>query len=214
MTPNPYYQDEVVTIYHGDCREVLPIDAGVLVTDPPYGEMHRSNMGGRFKGVGMTGDGDCSLRDWVLSLWGDRPAAVFGKWSVPKWGRPRGVLVWDKGPACGMGDLSFPWKPSWEDVAIYGAGWTGVRGEGVLKGYTVVTWSGRGDQRQHPTEKPIGLMRHIVGKAPPGTILDPFMGSGPTLRAAKDLGRQAIGIEIEERYCEIAARRMSQMVLL
>lgn len=69
-------------------------------------------------------------------------------------------------------------------------------------------------RREHPTQKPLGLMRWCLTTAGgSGTVLDPFMGSGTTLRAALDLGRRAIGIEIEERYCEIAARRLDQMVL-
>jgi site-specific DNA-methyltransferase (adenine-specific) len=70
-----------------------------------------------------------------------------------------------------------------------------------------------GTERVHVTQKPETLLREILLVAPPGAVLDPFMGSGTTLRAAKDLGRKAIGIELEERYCEIAARRMGQEVL-
>ena len=77
----------------------------------------------------------------------------------------------------------------------------------------VVNANNPGKPRLHPTEKPISLMTQIIDTMPPGVILDPFMGSGTTLRAAKDLGRRAIGIEIDERYCEIAVRRLAQGVL-
>jgi site-specific DNA-methyltransferase (adenine-specific) len=70
------------------------------------------------------------------------------------------------------------------------------------------------DSGDHPSPKPLALYRWLIERVAGHTILDPFMGSGTSLRAAKDLGRKAIGIEIEERYCEIAARRMAQLVLL
>jgi hypothetical protein len=120
--------------------------------------------------------------------------------------------VWDKGPASGMGDLSIPWKLSWELIFVCGDGFHGARDEGILRGHSVVTWASLG--RKHPNEKPVTLLRALIAKCPEGVILDPFMGGGSTLVAAKDLGRRAIGIEIEERYCEIAARRCSQEVLL
>jgi site-specific DNA-methyltransferase (adenine-specific) len=110
-----------------------------------------------------------------------------------------------------MGDLSFPWKMSWEEIYVLGNGFTGKRDEGVLHGHLVVSWESRG--RTHPHEKPVSLMTYLIGKTDADWVLDPFMGSGTTLRAAKDLGRKAIGIEIEERYCEIAAERLSQEVL-
>jgi len=209
----PYYESGGITIYHGDCREVLPdVSADVLVTDPPYGIAHASNrQDSAWRNEVIANDESTSFRDWVLTRWGDRPAIVFGTWKVIRPLLTRAVLVWDKGPASGMGDLSFPWKNSHEEIYVLGRGFEGHRGESVLKGYTVVTWASMG--RCHPNEKPIGLLVDLITKCPPGTILDPFMGSGTTLRAAKDLGRKAIGIEIEERYCEIAAKRLSQEVL-
>jgi len=87
----------------------------------------------------------------------------------------------------------------------------GRRDEGVLRGHTVVTWETKG--RRHINEKPLSLMLALIEKSPPEPILDPFAGSGTTLRAAKDLGRRCIGIEIEERYCAIAAARLRQGVL-
>ena len=199
-----------VELHCGDCLRLLPgLKADAVVTDPPYGERYASNRDGKFKGTEIHGDESPAIRDVVLVWWGERPAAVFGKWSVPKFGNPRGVLVWDKGPASGMGDLSLPWKPSWEDVAIYGSGWAGRRDEGVLKGHTVVTWSGGSGQRVHPNEKPVSLLMEILEKGRGfDTILDPFMGSGTTGVAAVRTGRRFIGIELEPKYFDIAVRRI------
>lgn len=217
--PDPYYQDESVTLYHGDCREILPAAIGlepavVFITDPPYGIAYASNQTGKFKGQAVANDDDTTLRDWVLSL-GTYPAAVFGSWKRPRPTGTRTVLVWDKGEGVGMGDLSLPWRPNWEEVYVIGDGWTGHRGSAVIRDTSVVSWTGdgRGARRLHPNEKPLPLLRGIIAKAPPGVVFDPFAGSGTTLRAAKDLGRRAVGIELEERYCEVAARRCAQDVL-
>ncbi len=205
----PYYADDWVTIYHGDCREIMP-DADVLVTDPPYGYSHSSGWDGPFQNDPIAGDDDTTLRDAILGKWRG-PAIVFGSWKSTPPGNVATVLVWDKGLAAGMGDLAMPWKPNWEHIYIIGSGFSGRRDSGVISGYNVVTWASKG--REHPNEKPVGLLRDLLQKCPPGLVLDPFMGSGTTLRAAKDLGRKAIGIEIEERYCEIAAKRCAQEVL-
>lgn len=211
----PYYSDSLVTIYHGDCRDVLPsLSFDVLVTDPPYGIRHASNYAcasttATWMNTEIRGDADSSLRDEALRWSGEW--ACFGTIKVAAPPGVRGVLVWDKGPASGMGDLSFPWKLSWELVFIAGNGWTGRRDEGVLKGFEVVTRASMG--RLHPNEKPVSLLHHLIGKHTGRTVCDPFMGTGSAPIAAKDLGRRAIGIEIEERYCEIAAERCRQEVL-
>lgn len=219
----PYYEDGSVTIYHGDCFEFLTDDppgeigfSDLLITDPPYGIEYASGQTGKFRGVGIKGDADCSARDTALAWWGNGAAAVFGTWKRPRPIHTRHVLIWDKGEGVGMGDLAFPWRPNYEEVYILGDGWAGHRGSSVIRDTSVVSWTGdgRGPRRLHPTEKPVPLLRGLIAKAPDANaILDPFMGSGTTLRAAKDLGRKAIGIEIEERYCEIAAKRCAQEVL-
>lgn len=207
----PYYADGSVTIYHADCRELLPgVRADVLVTDPPYGIGHSSNRpGAPRRGMTIAGDADTATRDAVLDQWGDRPSVVFGSWRSPP-RVVRGALVWDKGGHVGMGDLAFPWKQNWECIFIAGDGFNGRRGTGVIRVNALAPWA---RVITHPHEKPVGLLRALIDKCPPGVVLDPFMGSGTTLRAAKDLGRKAIGIEIEERYCEIAAKRCAQDVL-
>ena len=216
IPPEPYYQDDRVRIYHGDCREILgfpeiAIIADVVITDPPYGIHHQSGWHSSWKDTEITGDESTDSRDWLITRYDGLPMAIFGTWRIATPVATRAVLVWDKGPERGMGDLSFPWKPSWECIYILGEGWNGPRDEAVLKGYGLATWESKG--RRHPHEKPVDLLRHLLQKAPGGVVLDPFMGSGTTLRAAKDLGRYAIGIEIEERYCEIAANRLRQEVL-
>ena len=214
----PYYSDSLVQIYHGDCRDILPsIEADVIVTDPPYGMAfvagRRNGKGGwtsRWTGVAISGDSTTADRDFVLDWWGLRPALVFGTWKAPMPARAIEALVWDKVVSTGMGNLSVPWRPSWELIFVLGSGFTGPRSHGVLR-YPLATLAP--ERKDHPTPKPIGLMRDLIQKCPPGTILDPFMGSGSTLVAAKSPNRHAIGIEIEERYCEIAATRCRQEVL-
>ncbi len=217
MLMKPYYEQDGITIYHGDCRDVLPLlgTVDVVVMDPPYGISYSSSMTGHDGGTalpGIEGDADTSLRDAVLADWAG-PALVFGTWKRQRPNNCRAVLVWDKGEHVGMGDLLLPWKPNTEEIYVIGSGFTGVRGSSILRHLAPVSWNSVSHGRLHPHEKPVALMRELIGKCPLGIILDPFAGSGSTLRAAKDSGRDAIGIELEERYCEIAAKRLAQEAL-
>lgn len=125
----PYYADDSVTIYHGDCRELLAgcMDAAVMVTDPPYGYSYASNRGKPWRGVGIENDANTDHRDYVLRIWGDRPAIVFGSWKRPRPGAVREILIWDKGDSAGMGDLAFPWGASHEEIYVLGDGFQGRR---------------------------------------------------------------------------------------
>lgn len=108
-----------------------------------------------------------------------------------------------------MGDLSLPWGPSTEEIYVLGDGFVGKRRGQIIRDPKRPS----GAKAKHPNEKPIGLMEILIRACPPGVIVDPFMGSGTTLVAAKNLGRRAIGIELSERYCEIAVRRLAQRTL-
>lgn len=212
----PYYESGGITIYHGDCRDIFPaLTWDVMITDPPYGIDYRLHNRGFRPASWVDGaiesDKDTSLRDWVVGQLCGKPSIMFGTWKARRPEHIRAVLIWDKGPACGMGDLKFPWKGSYEEIYVFGQGWSGHRDESVLKGHTVVSWETQG--RMHPTQKPVSLIGHFIEKAPTGVLIDPFMGSGTTLVAAKELGRMAIGIEVEEKYCEIAVKRLAQEVL-
>ena len=110
-----------------------------------------------------------------------------------------------------MGDLSIPWGPTDEEVYVLGGGWSGKRESSVLS--VQMLMSGDSSRPDHPTPKPIPLMEILVKKCPPGVIADPFAGSGTTLIAARNLGRTAIGVELEEKYCEIIAKRLDQQVI-
>lgn len=206
---NPYYQDEAVTLYHGDCLEVDAwLTADVLVTDPPYGMAFVSSRTTQKRPV--ANDDSTFVRDEVLAAWGSRPAAVFGTWRVEKPKGVRQVLVWDKrGAGPGMGDLSLAFGTSHEEIYLIGT-WTkrSARCGSVLT--TESSPSALTLRIGHPTPKPVGLMETLVAAAPDGVVADPFAGSGATLLAARNLGRRAIGVEMEERYCEIIARRLDQ----
>ena len=208
----PYYQDDYVTLYHGDCLELADkwTCADVLVTDPPYGVAYTSGwVEGRHRpSTAISGDTAVAVRDDVLAAWGIKPSVVFGSWRSPKPEGVRQMLIWSKGADPGTGDLTMPWGSSFEEIYVSGAGqiWGGPRRSAVLE-----YLKPGGDRRpDHPTPKPVGLMEHLIERCPHGVVADPFAGSGSTLLAARNLGRKVIGVEIEERYCETIAKRLQQ----
>ena len=220
-----YYQDEHVTLYHGDCltehREWL--DADVLVTDPPYGIGYTSNHSKRKKGTPIAGDKTTGARDAALSAWGEeRPGLAFGRWDQPRPPGTKARLIWDKN-LIGTGDITSPWGTSDEEIYMLGK-WPKVKPGGrareggkPARSTSVLRFQGlapgSADRPDHPTPKPVPLMTELVSKCPPGVVADPFAGSGATLIAARNLGRKAIGVELEEKYCEIIAKRLDQQVI-
>lgn len=220
MTPARIEQIGDATLYLADCRDVLPTLSGVdaVVTDPPFGINYKSGHAtpDLWKSDRIDSDRDVRIRNEVIlqirSTWGV-PILAFGSWKQPKPEGTRAVLIWDKGPALGMGALDIPWKPSFEEIYVIGKGFVGKRDEGAVL-YCPPVQSMACNGRVHPTEKPVALIERLIKKCPAGTILDPFMGSGTTLRAAKDMGLKAIGIEIEKKYCDIAVERLRQRSLL
>lgn len=215
----PYYEHGGITIYHGDCREILPTlpPVDLVLTDPPYGinadaKMHK--QGGTQHGKSMaerriypSTNWDHLLDDELILLVlgaGDRLVMFGGNYYShllkpgPCW------FVWDKENGDNnYADCELAWTNLPQAVRMRRHRWHGMLRKGQ-------------EERKHPTQKPLDLMKWCILQADKHganhTILDPFMGSGTTLRAAKDLGRKAIGIEIEEKYCEIAAKRLRQEV--
>lgn len=217
----PYYEDDNVTLYHGDCLTLTAwLDADVLVTDPPYGvtwtqDAYRTpgrSEGDRTKAhPGIANDGDLAVRDAVLAEWGDKPAIVFGAINRPFPQGTRRVLVWKKPNDAGFFHQS-TWRMDWEPIFVMGK-WP----QAPATESSIIPTSA-GSHRQyaqgiHPHAKPVDTLQRLIAKCPPGVIADPFAGSGSSLVAAKQLGRKAVGIELDERYCEIAANRLCQDVL-
>ena len=209
-----YYEGDGVILYHGKMEaETDWLAADFLVTDPPYGMAYSSNFS-KYNGPSapIAGDNDPAIRDKALAMWGNRPALVFGTWRVRRPAETKQVIVWDKGETPGMGDLSIPWGPSHEEIYVLGSGFKGKRGPSVIRSRTLGAMDAA--RPNHPTPKPVGLMENLLGKVPKGSIVaDPFAGSGTTLVAARNLGLKAIAVELEERYCEIIATRLSQGAL-
>jgi tRNA G10 N-methylase Trm11 len=208
------FEHGTTSLHLGDCRVVVPKLGRVVavVTDPPYGISHRTHARGTaaWRGGTIHGDADATLRDEVLARFVN--AAVFGSWRARTLPGCRGVLVWDKGPNTGMGDLSFPWKQSWEVIYIRGRLWRGRRDEGVLR-HVMPAQVFLG--REHPNQKPVALMEAIIRKLPPRcTVFDPFMGSGSTGVAAVNLGRRFVGVEVDPAYFAVAQCRIAEAVLV
>ena len=221
MTEKPYFQDDDVVIYHGDCRDILPTlePVDLVLTDPPYNKVNRVTHGLRSIDKGRADSGvfdlEFTAREIVRLC---QSAYVWcGTEQVSDWrrlfvesGLSTRLCIWEKPNPSPMNGEHI-WLSSIEACVF------GKKPKATFNEFCAspVWHDPRDNETPHPTEKPLSLFARLllVSSNPGDTILDPFMGSGTTLRAAKDLGRKAVGIEIEERYCEIAARRMSQSVM-
>ncbi len=208
----PYYQDDYATIYHGDCREVLPQLGPIelALTDPPYnapdiGPNHRRYANGY--GALPKDEYEAFTREWT-ALMPERWILTPGIANTHLYPQPKWILCWHKPAAVSFN--GFGGYNAWEPIFCYGKCLKKL-GHDFLRFDTLNLK--KGAERHHPCPKPLSLWTFLVSKMPEGTVLDPFLGSGTTLRAAKDLERMAIGIEIEEKYCEIAAKRLEQGVL-
>ena len=198
----------------------------VYVSDVPYGIRYKSGftfdarMGGtaeensRTLPTSIAGDRSTAERDEILNVKGGSAAAICGPGDIrktPPNGLPKAVLIVDKGEGAGMGDLSFPWRPNYETVAIYGGGWRGKRTTSILRG-EVLGFSNRSTAggRRHPHEKPMSVVTELCSKAPPGLpIVAPFMGRGTTAVACALLGREFWGAEIDPQYFDIIRGRLA-----
>ena len=201
----PYFRDGAVVIYHADCRDILPLipKVDLVLTDPPYGV--RESYGEHNDSELLDGQWLVRCREIALTVF--TPGCV----NLFRYPEPDGVVIRYDRTAQSPGRIA--WMNKWEPVFVYGQPPTRLAWD-VIETATQNErlWEAPLD---HPCPKSITLTRKLIDAwtEPGGLILDPFMGSGTTLRAAKDLGRYAIGIEIEEKYCEIAAKRMAQMVM-
>jgi site-specific DNA-methyltransferase (adenine-specific) len=213
----PYYQDEQATIYHGDCREIMPtLNFDVIVTDPPYGISWSQNANRQTNSKahsGILNDEDTTARDEALELRRSAPALVFGSFYAPQPADIKQILVWQKGDTQGVVGSVTGYRRDVEPVYLVGD-WPqrNVEWSSLVRSVRG-SWNDELSATGHPHTKPLDLMRLLVERCPPGVVLDPFMGSGSTLRAAKELGRKAIGIEINEEYCQVAVNRLAQGVL-
>jgi|TARA_R110000824_G_scaffold205189_1_gene389962 site-specific DNA-methyltransferase (adenine-specific) len=206
----PYYEQDGITIYHGDCKDVLPTlpCVDLVLTDPPYGIQYVSNKR-EVKYDKIYGDHALPIDQIQKSIRKATSATyVFCRWdNLSAMPPPRSVLVWVKNN-WSMGDLKHEHGRQWEAICFY----PGPKHEFTTRIPDVIH-ANITDNVYHPTEKPEELFQALMLANVGQTILDPFMGSGTTLVAAKRLGRTAIGIEQEEKYCEVAVKRLQQGAL-
>lgn len=216
-----YYKDDYVTIYHGNCVDILPglPRFDLVLTDPPYGiGESQKKVNYRIRKMQPNSPFKQRITDYGQFEWDQRPASILeisltinaGKKCI-LWGgnyfnlQPSsGWLVWDKmNGKSDFADCELAWTNLKQAVRMFKFQWCGMIRAGQA----------RGERRVHPTQKPVELMEWCLSFVPDAkTVIDPFMGSGSTLRACKDLNIQCIGIDQEERYCEAAAKRMRQEV--
>ena len=202
MSLKPYYQDSAVTLYLGDCREIVPTLGrfDLLLTDPPYGIgalMKGGKNTGHWNQLSSGNDWDMEIPDMAIHIAAADVQIIWGGNYFPL-PPARCMLVWRKLNAV---PTQAGCELAWTNISFPAQVFSSVSG-------------GAMERHGHPTEKPLELMNWCLGFAPDAqTVIDPFAGSGTTGRACKDLGRKCVMVEREERYCEIAARRMGQEVL-
>ena len=228
--PTPYYSRDGIMIYHGDCRDILPnlLPVGCVVTDPPFFlpvAYHAAKVIDRSwpRSVGDLAMLDGSFREifkLIRQVLRDDGQAyfncdgqsypVFFACSYPLWDVTR-PLIWYKP----TGRVGTGWIHAHE-LILHCANKVTVYAENKGRRLDIIgIMPVRTLHRQHPAEKPGALIDFVLEAVPPNeAVLDPFCGTGTTLLAAKKTGRRAIGIEIEEKYCEIAVKRLAQEVLL
>lgn len=225
----PYYQDDLVTLYLGDCLELGQWNrADVLLTDPPYGigwtrgQTKRGSLQPTHHGI--SNDEDTTARDAMHDAWEqgvdqerpDRPWLIFGSLQAPYpfgWKR---MLVFQKPEITGVMASRGPWRRDWEPIFV-GGKWpdqTPMR-SAVIRTTELSAggYAGYATKAGHAHAKPLDVLTRLLEACPDGTVADPFAGSGSTLLAARMQSRKAIGVEIDERYCEAAAKRLSQQEL-
>jgi site-specific DNA-methyltransferase (adenine-specific) len=253
-TPTPYYADDMVTLYHGDCREILPalgVTADCIVADPPYEstslEWDRWPDGWLEVATQASNSMWCFLprREFIEPPFrGIEFRAAGWKFGQPGvWEKPGGSGFAADRLKCVHEEFGHWYRGRWRDVyhvaprvqVGYRTKGNSGRGTGRVSQHTgeiaSATWADDGTRivrsvilarsmwrrgAIHPTEKPVDLLTPLITYAcpPAGLVIDPFAGSSSTLDAARCSGRRAIGIEADERYCEAAARRLQQDVLI
>lgn len=209
-----YYQDDYVTLYHGDCIELAGwwLDADVLVTDPPYGIAWTKGQNNAAKSTahkGIQNDEDTTVRDAALKAWGKKPAIVFGSFRAAFPVEVKQTLVWQKPVDAGVVGSTTGYRTDTELIFLLGK----HKKRPPQRSSVLTSQGGVSRYRtEHPHSKPVAILEQLI-EWTEGTIADPFSGSGSTLVAAKALGRKAIGVELDERYCALIASRCAQEVL-
>jgi DNA modification methylase len=211
----PYFKQNEITIYHGDCEYILPSlpVADLLLTDPPYGigesalKNNRREKMAKPKNYGSDNWDTCPIEDrvFLMAIRSAKNKIVWGGNYYCHLLKPGpGWLVWDKKNTGDFSDCEIAWTSFDTAARLRRHMWNGM----IRKNR---------EPRFHLTQKPLEIMKWCIAYADKScsvkTIIDPFMGSGTTLRAAMEMGRSAVGIEKEEKYCEIAAKRLAQQVL-
>ena len=213
----PYYDHGGIQIYHGDCREILPTlpKVDLVLTDPPYnakdiGPNHRVYLNSVMK---LSNDEYADFcKKWFTLCLGKSKRLIFtpGIANTHFYPQPKWQICWHK--PCAVSFNRMGGFNAWEPLFVYGETKKVRLGQDYL--YFNTNNLNGGIEKKHPCPKPIRMWTHVLNmfSFDKEVVLDPMIGSGTTLRAAKDLGRKAIGIEIEEKYCEISAKRLSQEV--